>query len=85
MWLSYMKLLVFNLKKQNKTGTLLFVFYFVSVFLFFFWDRISCSPGLPGASYVDQAGLELRETSLPFCFLDTKIKDMYHQILLRVS
>jgi hypothetical protein len=31
------------------------------LFFFFFWDRVSLySPGYPGAHFVDQAGLELR-------------------------
>ena len=35
--------------------------FFVFCFFFFFWDRVSLhSPGCPGAHFVDQAGLELR-------------------------
>jgi hypothetical protein len=36
------------------------VFFCLFVVLFF-WDRVSlCSPGCPGAHFLDQAGLELR-------------------------
>jgi hypothetical protein len=38
-----------------------FCFFFVFVFVFLFRDRVSLySPGCPGAHFVDQAGLELR-------------------------
>jgi hypothetical protein len=72
-----MKLLVFkNLNTSNKNP----LFY-----LFCFWDGISLqSPGLPGVSCVDQAVLDLRENSLPFCFLGARIKNMYHQAQLRI-
>ena len=37
------------------------VFFFFFFFFFFFRDRVSlCSPGCPGAHFVDQAGLKLR-------------------------
>jgi hypothetical protein len=43
-------------------GWLFFLFCFVFLFFYFFFrDRDSlCSPGCPGAHFVDQAGLELR-------------------------
>jgi hypothetical protein len=43
-------------------GFFLFVCLFVCLFVFwFFRDRVSLySPGCPGAHFVDQAGLELR-------------------------
>ena len=38
-----------------------FFFFFFFFFFLFFRDRVSlCSPGCPGAHFVDQAGLELR-------------------------
>jgi hypothetical protein len=37
------------------------LFLFVCLFCFVFRDRVSlCSPGCPGAHFVDQAGLELK-------------------------
>jgi hypothetical protein len=41
---------------------LVFLFYF-GFFCLFFRDRVSlCSPGSPGTQFVDQAGLELRNS-----------------------
>jgi hypothetical protein len=46
-------------RKNNHTSKKFFSFFFP---FFFFRDRDSlCSPGCPGTSFVDQAGLELRD------------------------
>jgi hypothetical protein len=40
-------------------------FFFVCLFFVFFRDRVPlCSPGCPGTHLVDQAGLELRNSSV---------------------
>jgi hypothetical protein len=40
-----------------------FFFFFFFLFCFVFRDRVSlCSPGCPGTHFVDQAGLELRNS-----------------------
>jgi hypothetical protein len=40
-----------------------FEWYFFFFFLFFFQDRVSLySPGYPGTHFVEQAGLELRNS-----------------------
>jgi hypothetical protein len=41
----------------------IYLFIFVFVFVFVFRDRVSlCSSGCPGTHFVDQAGLELRNS-----------------------
>jgi hypothetical protein len=48
----------FLLPRENKINYFFFFFFF---FFWFFRDRVSLySPGCPGAHFVDQAGLELR-------------------------
>jgi hypothetical protein len=54
---------VLGLKACTTTAQKLVYFFVCLVFCFvlFFQDRVSlCSPGCPGAHFVDQAGLELR-------------------------
>jgi hypothetical protein len=45
------------------TGDYLYLCLFVCFLFLFFRDRVSlCSPGCPGTHFVDQAGLELRNS-----------------------
>jgi hypothetical protein len=54
---------VLGLKACSTIALLSFVFFFFLFFFLVFQDRVSLySPGCPGTHFVDQAGLELRNT-----------------------
>jgi hypothetical protein len=64
-----------NLKKKGEGGRSEF---FVCLFCFVFWDRVSlCSSGCPGTHSVDQPGLELRTPPAP-CLPSAGIKGVSH-------
>jgi hypothetical protein len=67
-----------------------FEFYSEEIFFFFFffgfWDRVSLySPGCPGTHFVDQAGLELRNSpasasqvlGLKACATTVRLEEMF--------